>query len=1237
MNISITDDQGNPANGEFYVSSPTYSGAFSVVDGAATLPDYGTGSISFTFIPDDSAAPNAPTIYDIGGTIGFTDPSGGNVTILVQPVAITVYPVAQLQINYFLQQTVIGEDPFTPNVVIPSEPAVLGMLVTNVGGGVANNLTLNTPQPTIVQNEKGLLNNIQIVGTQVGTEQTTPSLDVDLGDVAPGQTADADILLTSTLEGTFTNFTASFTHSDALGGLATSLITSVNTHVLIHAGNFNFQGSTGEIDYLAEDNANPQNLPDTIYFSNGTTAPVNIATNMSSAPAAAPDSYTVTADVTSGWDYIQLPDPGAGYTLSEVIRSDGTVIPVSDMAWTTDRTISSTGASTVDYELHILDDDSTGSYTVYYTPNSAVAPTVAMTSPVDGSITNGNEPTLSANVTDNSGTGLASMQFQYSSDGGDTWVNAGPAQTSGPFNYTFTSPLANGTYEARVTATDNTDDSATSSPVTFTVLTAPVVTPSTADLAADASSLTISGYGFDANPANDSVTFSNGVTGVVTGASLTGLTVSVSGLGSLAAGTALDASVTADGISSGDAVQVATVASVETTTSFGNLSAPTVTYGAASVTISGTLNADAQNVPAGETVEVTLDGATQNAMLDDNDDFSTRFATGTLGVAGYAISFSYGGDANFAAATGSSLLTVGQAIPSLGNLSAPSINYGTASATISGTLNANADGQNVPAGETVQVTLDGATQNATLDDNDDFSATFATPTLGVGSYTISFSYGGDANFATATPATTTFTVNQVPLAVVPSGNSANYTAGASAVYVDPGVTVSSMHPYVTGATVTISAGTLQSGDVLSFTSPAGSGISGSYLGGVLTLSGSATPAQYTAALQSVTFSNPTNSSTTTRDITIQAVDTTDSLTSNSAPDNLIVNAPITITGAYVSGSNWTDTAGTEDFDGYLASHGLGNAADPALGYALKTGVNQTTDLPWVNLNTITISFSGQVSNIGLGSLMLVGGTGSGSVAAPTATGFVSDGNNTYSWTFPSNLGNNKYVFAIATTGSSFGTGTTQVTDASGAGISGTFTTGSSTFPSGNGLAGSTFDFAFSVLPADGTQGGTVNSADAAGAKARLNDNTTNANYNPYIDYYGDGLINSASAAVAAANLNKNQTSITAPAAPSARQAGPVQLALGTTGITTLALGVQETGNSSSKTATMTTVSSVVSASTGSASTPAAPTSASTASTSSTVSTPTQHGQHELNGRHGRHQFAATDEAVSDFDLADLFV
>ncbi len=90
------------------------------------------------------------------------------------------------------------------------------------------------------------------------------------------------------------------------------------------------------------------------------------------------------------------------------------------------------------------------------------------------------------------------------------------------------------------------------------------MTSSAADLPANSTSITINGSGFDTTIANDSVAFSNGVTGTVTAATGFSLTVSLTGLSSVAGGTALDASVTVDGVSSGSAVQVATVLQVVT-------------------------------------------------------------------------------------------------------------------------------------------------------------------------------------------------------------------------------------------------------------------------------------------------------------------------------------------------------------------------------------------------------------------------------------------------------------------------------------------------------------------------------------------------------------------------------------------------------------------------------------------------------------------------------------------------
>ncbi len=89
----------------------------------------------------------------------------------------------------------------------------------------------------------------------------------------------------------------------------------------------------------------------------------------------------------------------------------------------------------------------------------------------------------------------------------------------------------------------------------------PVVTVGTATLAANATSMTIHGFGFSTAAAKNIVTFSGGATGTVTAATATTLTVtSLKGL----VGGKLLASVTVNSISSGTAVQVATVTPVVT-------------------------------------------------------------------------------------------------------------------------------------------------------------------------------------------------------------------------------------------------------------------------------------------------------------------------------------------------------------------------------------------------------------------------------------------------------------------------------------------------------------------------------------------------------------------------------------------------------------------------------------------------------------------------------------------------
>ncbi len=95
-------------------------------------------------------------------------------------------------------------------------------------------------------------------------------------------------------------------------------------------------------------------------------------------------------------------------------------------------------------------------------------------------------------------------------------------------------------------------------------------------LAANGTTLEITGQGFDPTAANNTVTFNNGAVGSVTSATTTSLTVTLS-TAPTAAGS-LTAIVTVNTLSSGSAVQVATVVPVVTTSTADLLaSASTIT------------------------------------------------------------------------------------------------------------------------------------------------------------------------------------------------------------------------------------------------------------------------------------------------------------------------------------------------------------------------------------------------------------------------------------------------------------------------------------------------------------------------------------------------------------------------------------------------------------------------------------------------------------------------------------
>jgi VCBS repeat-containing protein len=198
-------------------------------------------------------------------------------------------------------------------------------------------------------------------------------------------------------------------------------------------------------------------------------------------------------------------------------------------------------------------------------------------------------------------------------------------------------------------------------------------------------------------------------------------------------------------------------------------------------------------------------------------------------------------------------------------------------------------------------------------------------------------------------------VNDAP--VLTPGAASSYTEQAAATAVNSTLTVSDVDSNnLTGATVTLDPATFKTTDVLAFTNA--NGITGSYNSatGVMTLSGTATVAQYQAALQSVTFNNSSDAPGTTRTLKWTVTDD--------------LNATSTIGSSVINITPVNDAPLMTDSDG-LATNPLGATGTTATTSGALDGHTATQTF---GLTTVTVT--GNLGTVYAGTVFLNDGGGS---------------------------------------------------------------------------------------------------------------------------------------------------------------------------------------------------------------------------------------------------------------------
>lgn len=363
LSLMVKDEEGNVAMADKFQVNPEslkgFEGKLNFEEGW-TLDALQTGVATVMFIPTKNAAPTVDKRYSFAGSLSYVDPfTGLTVTRELTPVTLTVKPSPNLDLTYFMQRDILGDDPLTEEIE-PSEEAEFALLINNTGYGDATDVRMFTKQPEIVDNEKGLLIDFELISSQLnGGEKTLAlggSVATDFGTIPAKSTSYAQWWIKSSLLGHFTNYNVEATHVTSYGNPDLSLLNdTIPIHELIRSLEVN-NGTEKLVGFMTNDIVDAEDMPDMLYLSDGEIETVSLI-NSSELQKLSSEEYLlrVKADK-QGWNYGNITDPTYGrLTLKSIIRkSDGAVVPLRNF-WQTDRTLRDGKDPLYENKIHFAD------------------------------------------------------------------------------------------------------------------------------------------------------------------------------------------------------------------------------------------------------------------------------------------------------------------------------------------------------------------------------------------------------------------------------------------------------------------------------------------------------------------------------------------------------------------------------------------------------------------------------------------------------------------------------------------------------------------------------------------------------------------------------------------------------------------------------------------------------------------------------------------------------------------
>lgn len=358
--LAIRDEQGTPGEALFDIQPPQVAG-IDDVSGVNSLPAGRSLRAQWLIAAAPHAACGEPKRYDVTGDLAYAV-NGVQVRTPLYPASITVLPNPQLEVKYFLERDVHGDDP-----VEPASSFSLGMMVANHGCGTAGDVRIVSSQPRIIDDRQGRPIDFRIVGTRVGRDAVAPVLNARLGDIQPEAHAVVHWLMQSSMPGRFEDYTAGFMHTNWLGDRRLAQIAEPPIYELSHVVRVTYPEDDGVPDFLT---SSPRtHLPDALHLSDGSVRPVATVSPALSRIAVLGNHVSLTVPgVSAGYFYVQFPQaPLSMSPLQAVTRSDGVAIPIGENAWTTHQFVRAEGQPAYEENLlHLFDCGGPGAYVLDY-------------------------------------------------------------------------------------------------------------------------------------------------------------------------------------------------------------------------------------------------------------------------------------------------------------------------------------------------------------------------------------------------------------------------------------------------------------------------------------------------------------------------------------------------------------------------------------------------------------------------------------------------------------------------------------------------------------------------------------------------------------------------------------------------------------------------------------------------------------------------------------------------------